>query len=96
MGYGLGANLVKYTLLELNKISLCNPDINDLIKNVVFIGGATSIKNKDKYSRLFNIVGGKIVNIYSSHDNSLKLIYNKDCIGLNPLDIFEDNIEINS
>jgi len=96
MGYGLGANLVKYTLMELNKIAINNPEINDLIGNVVFIGGATNINKKEKYKNLFDLVGGKIINIYSSYDDSLKIIYNNDCIGLKPLDIFEDNFEINS
>ena len=96
MAYGLGANLVKYTLLELNKISINNPEINDLIGNVVFIGGATNISNKEKYSELFNLVGGKIINIYSNYDSSLKVIYNSDCIGMKPLEIFDENSEINS
>ena len=96
MGYGLGANLVKYTLMELNNIAVSNPEINDLIGNVVFIGGATTLSKKDKNLNLFNLVGGKIINIFSSYDSSLKIIYNNNCIGLKPIDMYEDNIEINS
>lgn len=96
MAYGLGANLVKYTLMELNNIAVNNPEINDLIGNVVFIGGATTIFKKEKYSNLFNLVGGKIINIYSSFDSSLKIIYNNNSIGLKPIDMYDDNIEISS
>lgn len=91
MAYGLGANLVKYTLMELNNLSHNYPEIIDLIGNIVFIGGATTISNKPKYSNLFNLVGGKIINIFSSYDSSLKIIYNSNCIGLNPLEMFITN-----
>lgn len=96
MGYGLGANLVKYCLMELNNIAISNPEINDLIGNVVFVGGATTITKKEKYENLFNLVGGKIVNIYSNYDSSLKIIYNNNCLGLKPLDIYDENSEISS
>ena len=95
MGYGLGANLVKYTLMELNKISANYPEISDLIGNIVLIGGATNISNKEKYSDLFQLVGGKIINIFSSYDLSLKFIYNQNCVGLNPLELY-DNKEGNN
>ena len=88
MGYGIGTNLIKHCILELNKLSEKNPEISELINNVVFIGGATKIGiGENKHKEIFSNVGGKIVNIFSKFDQSLKMIYDEKCIGLNPLEL---------
>ena len=84
VGYGFGCNVIKYCLIELNKI---NKKINcfDIINNVVFIGGCVHLK-LDKNSDIFEGVAGKIINIFSKND--LELInYNKDAIGLKEIEI---------
>ena len=84
VGYGFGCNVIKYCLIELNKI---NKKMNcfDIINNVVFIGGCVHLK-LDKNSDIFEGVAGKIVNIFSKND--LELInYNKDAIGLKEIEI---------
>lgn len=99
MGYGLGTDLIKNCILELNKLCEKNPEISELINNVVFIGGATKISDKKKHSEIFSNVGGKIVNIFSKFDQSLKMIYDENCIGLNPLElnnIKDDNLVIHN
>ena len=86
VGYGFGCNVIKYCLIELNKI---NKKMNcfDIINNVVFIGGCVHLK-LDKNSDIFEGVAGKIVNIFSKND--LELInYNKDAIGLKEIEIPE-------
>ena len=84
VGYGFGCNVIKYCLIELNKI---NKKMNcfDIINNVVFIGGCVHLK-LDKNSDIFEEVAGKIINIFSKND--LELInYNKDAIGLKEIEI---------
>ena len=84
VGYGFGCNVIKYCLIELNKI---NKKMNcfDIINNVVFIGGCVHLK-LDKNSDIFEGVAGKIINIFSKND--LELInYNKDAIGLKEIEI---------
>jgi hypothetical protein len=100
MGYGLGTNLIKHCILELNKLYENNPEISELINNVVLIGGATKISDKNpKHKNIFCNVGGKIINIFSKFDSSLKMIYDENCIGLNPLELNfnkDDNLQIHN
>jgi len=100
MGYGLGTNLIKHCILELNKLTEKNPEISELINNVVFIGGATKIcDKKEKHKNIFCNVGGKIINIFSKFDKSLEMIYDENCIGLNSLElntIKDDNLQIHN
>lgn len=99
MGYGLGTNLIKHCILELNILYEKNPEISELINNVVLIGGATKISEKQKHKEIFSKVGGKIINIFSKYDQSLKLIYDETCIGLNPLEIYtskDENLQIHN
>ena len=82
IGYSMGCNIIKYCLLELNKLK--NKDnYNDIINNVIFIGGCINIKI-DKYPNIFESITGKIINVFSRADKDL-IEYNKTAIGINPL-----------
>ncbi len=83
VGYSMGCNVIKYCLLELNKI---NKKINcfDIINTVIFIGGSINIK-MNKYPDIFEGIAGKVVNIFSKVDTTL-IEYNKTAIGLKEIE----------
>ena len=58
-------------------------NINDIINNIILIGGASHF-NLDKYPYLFDNISGKVVNIFSKKDNEL-FKYKKTAVGLNEL-----------
>ena len=82
VGYSMGCNIIKYCLLELNKINE-KSNYSDIINNVIFIGGCINIKF-DKYPNIFDSITGKIINIFSKGDKDL-IEYNKTAIGLDNL-----------
>ena len=91
IGFSMGCNIIKYCLIELNKI---NKKINcfDIINNVIFIGGCINIKNS-KYHDIFDGVAGKVINIFSKNDKQL-IEFNKSSIGLNEIDFPKKNYKI--
>ena len=82
IGYSMGCNIIKYCLLELNKINE-KSNYSDIINNVIFIGGCINIKF-DKHPNIFDSITGKIINIFSKGDKDL-IEYNKTAIGLDNL-----------
>lgn len=82
LGISIGAEVIKNCLLEMNKINE-KIDTDDLLNNVIFIGGATTI-NKSKYPNIFASAAGRIINVYSEKDDSLKKIKH-NYIGNGPL-----------
>lgn len=86
IGYSLGANVIKYCLKELHKMSCINPELNDIIQNVVFLGGATTFleKPQTKWSDIFEIVGDRVINVYSTKDYVLHHTYEK-FVGFKPI-----------
>ncbi len=90
--FSLGCHVIKNCMKTLYKFYQ-NGEIsaNDLIKNVVFIAGATTFKNKDKWKDRFDLAAGKIINCYGEFDNILKYLYtlstNQEPIGLKPIEI---------
>ena len=89
VGYSIGCNIIKYCLLELNKLKKEDNHL-DLINNVVFIGGSINIKF-DKYPNIFEAITGKIINVFSRADKDL-IEYNKTAIGLSPLQTKDENV----
>ena len=79
IGYSLGANVIKFCLLELYKMSDSNIDLTCLIQNIVFISGATHfpLNQHIDWGNVLEIVGGKIYNIYSEKDHILKIAFEK-------------------
>ena len=88
IGIGLGCKVIKECLKEMNKIHYEN-DITDLIQNIIFIGGACSIKQK--HVDLFRIISEKVVNVYNLEDNSLSFYYNSGAIGTNEITFTNKN-----
>ena len=92
VGYSMGCNVIKYCLLELNKLNK-KDNYLDLINNIIFIGGCINIKF-DKYPNIFESITGKIINVFSKADKDL-YEYNKTAIGLSPLQSKDENINKN-
>ena len=90
IGYSMGCNVIKYCLLEINKLNE-KSIYSDIINNVIFIGGCTNIK-MDKHPNIFESIVGKIINIFSKTDKDL-IEYNKTAIGLNPLETKNENVD---
>ena len=84
IGYSMGCNIIKYCLLELNKINKNIINCFDIINTVIFIGGSINIK-MDKYPDIFEGIAGKVVNIFSKVDTTL-IEYNKTAIGLKEIE----------
>jgi len=90
IGYSMGCNIIKYCLLEINKLNE-KSIYSDIINNVIFIGGCINIKIA-KYPNIFESIVGKIINVFSKTDKDL-IEYNKTAIGLNPLETKNENVE---
>ena len=90
VGYSMGCNVIKYCLIEMNKINK-NINCDEIINNVIFICGSINIKT-DKYPDIFERIAGKIINIFSKVDNDL-IQYNKNSIGLKEF-LFSDKYQI--
>jgi len=100
VGFSLGGHVVKHCIKELKFISEFMPEIKDLIQNVVFIGAATCLPEKNIWTNINTIIGGRIINCYCNKDEVLqgifKYITKKDALGIKPL-VFrtsENNIVI--
>ena len=88
VGFSLGCHVIKHCLKEMRDFENSENIIND----VLFMGGATTFKKQSGWYNIFNkIVKGRIINCYSKKDNILGKLYSKctgkDPIGQNKLDI---------
>ena len=90
VGYSMGCNVIKYCLIEMNKINK-NLNCDEIINNVVLICGSINLKT-DKYPDIFDRIAGKIINIFSKVDSDL-IQYNKNSIGLKEL-LISDKYQI--
>ena len=90
IGYSMGCNVIKYCLLEINKLNE-KSIYSDIINNVIFIGGCTNIK-MDKYPNIFESIVGKIINIFSITYKDL-IEYIKTLIVLNQFESKNENID---
>ena len=84
IGQSTGCQIIKHCLIELHELKN-KLNIYDLINNVIFIGGSTNL-HLDKYPDLFDNVTDRIVNIFSTKDQSL-LEYKKKAVGLKELKV---------
>lgn len=101
VGFSLGSHIIKHCLKELYRLSQLNyqnlgSKLNNIIQNVVFVAGATSFKNKDKWQRIFqNLVAGRVINCHGNNDNILKFLYrlttSKIAIGQSSLKLGDEN-----
>lgn len=93
MGFSLGCNVIKHCLKEL-KIINSSIDVSDIIQNIIFLGGATTFKQKHK--EMFELVSGTVYNFYSQTDHILSDYYSKNSIGNRELmfsHILDNNLE---
>ena len=74
VGFSLGCHVIKSCIKELyDNDSNTN---NDLINNVVLLGGATAFDNKEKWNRMMTkVVSGTVYNCYSKADSILEFLY---------------------
>jgi len=76
VGFSLGSHVIKCCLKEMSKIK----GIRNMINNVLFLAGATSIKDNNNWKNILQtVVGGRIINVYSSHDLVLSKLF-KFCV----------------
>ena len=92
VGHSLGCHFIKCFLKEIAE----NKDedfqgLNNKIDKIIFLGGATQIKNNKRWSYIFKqVTKGNVHNFYSKKDGALKvmqtkLVWGKKPIGRNPL-----------
>ena len=85
IGFSLGTHVIKHCLKEL----VDNNCEGNLINNVLFLAGATTIENKNKWNKYFNkIVSGRIINCFSKEDKILQYLY-KLCVNKIPIGSYE-------
>ena len=82
LGYSLGCNVIKHCLKELKRMGEKGIKVDDIINNVIFIGGAAKIEENDRHKEIFEAVSGKVVNCFSVYDNIIKEYYANDSIGV--------------
>lgn len=72
--------------------------MNNKIEKIIFLGGATQIKNNNRWLNILNeVTQGKILNFYSDNDKALitmetKIVWGKEAIGRRELKI--QNLDI--
>ena len=92
VGYSLGCQVIKYCLKKLEFIK----GHRDMINNVLFMGGATSIKEikSNIWKNIFHKnVRGRIINCYSKYDSVLKYLF-RICVGKNPIGLQKIDLKI--
>ena len=94
VSFSLGTHVTKHCLKQMYELHYKEHiPCNDIIKNVVLIAGATSMKNKEKkFKNIFSkIINGKFINCYSKEDQVLNILYtgcmSKKPIGNSELDL---------
>ena len=91
VGFSLGCQVIKYCIKQLEKIK----GHRDMINNVLFMGGASIIKNNKKniWRNIFiNNVEGRIINCYSTEDYVLRYLF-KLCVSENPIGLNNINLK---
>ena len=94
IGFSLGCEVIKSCLQEIYKIvNDYDYSANEIIQNIVFIGGCCKIKNK--HEGIFNNISGRLINLYSTYDYLLANYYSKVAIGLHSIfDKKQNNINV--
>ena len=101
VGHSLGCHFIKCCIKEIAE----NQDedfkgLKNKIERIIFLGGATQIKNNKRWSDIFrSVTKGNVYNFYSKKDNALKImqswiVWGKKPIGRNPLII--DGVDVHN
>ena len=98
VSFSQGCSVVKYCLKELYELSKIEPRLVGKVQNVILMGGAVSLRNKQKWQEILKIVSGRVINCWSSDDNVLHQVYllldPDTAIGAEPLYLGEDLKEV--
>ena len=98
VGHSLGCHLIKCCIKELAENNNLKKHMNNKIEKIIFFGGATQIKNNNRWLNILNkVTEGNILNFYSENDKALitmetKLVWGKEAIGRRELKI--QNLDI--
>jgi len=93
VGFSLGNIVVKHCIKELFKMNRIDKNNFVNLKNVIFIGAATHIKNKNKWKEYIEeVIINRFINCYSEADYILNNLY-RECS--NEKVIGNENLEIN-
>ena len=83
IGFSLGCNVIKFCLKELNKIRNSGiNNINNIINNIIFIGGGCKFSENEKHKEMFSLISGKVINVYCDNDKLIKKYYSEKSIGI--------------
>ena len=91
VGHSLGCHFIKCCIKEMAENKDEDFKVDNKIEKIIFLGGATQIKNKKRWEDIFKkVTKGNIYNFYSKKDGALKimqtrLVWGKKPIGRNPL-----------
>ena len=79
VGFSSGNFVIKYCIKELFRLNRIDNNNFVNLKNVIFIGATTHIKNKNKWKEYIEeVIINRFINCYSEADNILKNLY-KEC-----------------
>ena len=93
IGHSLGCHFIKCCIKELAENNDLYNNLKNKIEKIIFLGGATQIKDNDRWYNIFNkVTKGVIYNFYSNNDKALGLmesylVWGKYAIGKRPLKI---------
>ena len=91
VGHSLGCHFIKCCIKEIAENNDEDFKLNNKIDKIIFLGGATQIKNNKRWQNIFSTVTkGNVLNFYSNKDRALglmqtKLVWGKQSIGRNTL-----------
>jgi len=91
VGHSLGCHFIKCCIKEIAENNDEDFKLNNKIEKIIFLGGATQIKNNKRWQNIFSTVTkGNVLNFYSNKDRALglmetKLVWGKNSIGRNAL-----------
>ncbi len=93
IGHSLGCHFIKCCIKELAENNEIYNNLKNKIEKIIFLGGATQIKDNDRWNNIINkVTKGVIYNFYSNNDKALGvmesfLVWGKNAIGKRPLKI---------
>ena len=99
IGHSLGCHFIKCCIKELAENSDIYNNLKNKIEKIIFLGGATQIKDNVRWYNILNkVIKGVIYNFYSYNDKALGvmqnfLVWGKNAIGKRALEIKNLNIK---
>ena len=86
IGHSLGCHFIKCCIKEIAENKDEDFKIHNKIEKIIFLGGATQIKDNRRWQNIFlTVTKGNILNFYSKKDFALKLMQTKLVWGKKPI-----------